>query len=491
MVDFSELRKQRQTAEPVDPFAIFKRLPKPPHMNDLWDGQSKALEAWVKRRAENDLVIKLNTGGGKTLVGLLIGQSLLNELKAPVLYLCPTKQLVEQTLEKAGEVTIPAVSYRGDFDEFLNANAICIATYKALFNGLSKFGVLGSGKEPVKLGGVICDDAHSAFGTVRESFTISIKKAEMPEIYAEIAGRFRSDINAVGRGGTFDDVVERGDAGIIEVPYPAWFAKSGEVRQLIAREHAEEFKFVLPLLRDFFPLSHAFINAREIAITAMQPLVHLFPSFAECKRRVFMSATIADDSAIVRTFDANPKAIATPIIPESLAGVGERMILAPSLMNIKEDAIDVAKSVVEELSKKVGTVVLVQSEWQAKQDWGDATTIATEDDVATAVRQLVTGQSTGPFTFPNRYDGLDLVANACRLLVLHGLPRATNAYELFRAEVLRGNSSINIGIAQRFEQGIGRGTRGAGDYCVVLLVGKDLTSWISRSESLALLTPST
>jgi hypothetical protein len=82
-------------------------------------------------------------------------------------------------------------------------------------------------------------------------------------------------------------------------------------------------------------------------------------------------------------------------------------------------------------------------------------------------------------------------ADACRLLVLDGLPTATNAYELFRAEILRGNSSINIGLAQRVEQAIGRGTRGAGDYCVVLLHGKDLTAWVTRSASLSLMTPST
>jgi hypothetical protein len=52
-----------------------------------------------------------------------------------------------------------------------------------------------------------------------------------------------------------------------------------------------------------------------------------------------MSATIADDSSIVRTFDAKPKAIEHPIIPDSLAGVGERMILAPGLMmlGIRDD----------------------------------------------------------------------------------------------------------------------------------------------------------
>jgi replicative superfamily II helicase len=124
MVDFTKLRSERKQTVPTDPAAIFQRLPKPPHINDLWDGQSKALTAWNDRRQESDLVIKLNTEGGKTLVGLLIAQSLLNELREPVVYLCPNNQLVEQTLEKASEVGLSAVRYGGtELDaEFLNAH---------------------------------------------------------------------------------------------------------------------------------------------------------------------------------------------------------------------------------------------------------------------------------------------------------------------------------------------------------------------------------
>ncbi len=47
-----------------------------------------------------------------------------------------------------------------------------------------------------------------------------------------------------------------------------------------------------------------------------------------------MSATIADDSEIVRTFGASQTAIAKPVTSESLAGVGERMILVPGVMKL-------------------------------------------------------------------------------------------------------------------------------------------------------------
>jgi replicative superfamily II helicase len=146
MVDFNKLRSQSQRPAPADPLEIFRRLPKPQGINDLYTSQAEVLEAWFKRRGERDTVVKLHTGGGKTLVGLLMAQSTLNELKEPVLYLAPTTQLVNQTLDKARSLGINAVPYvRGQplADDFLNGNAIMVASYKALFNGFSKFGVRG------------------------------------------------------------------------------------------------------------------------------------------------------------------------------------------------------------------------------------------------------------------------------------------------------------------------------------------------------------
>src|SRR5713101_3926671 len=90
MVNFDELRSTASKVKAVDPIEIFRRLPKPPGINDLYSSQAEVLEAWHARRHEKDLVVKLHTGGGKTLVGLLIAQAVLNETREPVIYLAPT-----------------------------------------------------------------------------------------------------------------------------------------------------------------------------------------------------------------------------------------------------------------------------------------------------------------------------------------------------------------------------------------------------------------
>ncbi len=66
-----------------------------------------------------------------------------------------------------------------------------------------------------------------------------------------------------------------------------------------------------------------------------------------------MSATISDDSEIVRAFGASADAVAKPIATTSLAGVGERMILIPGLMKLGGAAIaPMVKTIASKLAEK-------------------------------------------------------------------------------------------------------------------------------------------
>lgn len=85
MVDFKKLRESKSKPKPVHPREVFNSLPKPPGINDLYASQAEVLEAWFARRTDRDVVVKLHTGGGKTLVGLLMAQSVMNELGTTVL----------------------------------------------------------------------------------------------------------------------------------------------------------------------------------------------------------------------------------------------------------------------------------------------------------------------------------------------------------------------------------------------------------------------
>ena len=139
----------------------------------------------------------------------------------------------------------------------------------------------------------------------------------------------------------------------------------------------------------------------------------------------------------------------------------------------------------------VGSVILVPSRFTAN-NWQEVATFAqSSEQVEKYVKTLQEGKSRGPFVFANRYDGIDLPHNACRLLIISGLPRGASEYEQYRNNMLLGGAALNSALAQRIEQGMGRAARGPGDYCVVIVTGKDLIRWIGRPNNVNLLTSST
>jgi len=192
MVDFKKLRESKSKPKPIHPRDIFNSLPKPPGINDLYASQAEVLDGWFGRRTDRDVVIKLHTGGGKTLVALLMAQSVMNELGEPVIYLAPTNQLVDQVIAKSQEYGIQTIPYvRGEAlaSEFFDGKAVLVGAYGTLFNGRSKFGVRNSGQAVVKAGAIILDDAHVALSSVRDVFSLTIWVAKHPEVYADLAGR--------------------------------------------------------------------------------------------------------------------------------------------------------------------------------------------------------------------------------------------------------------------------------------------------------------
>lgn len=362
-VDFEKLRASKKKPKQIDPIEIFRRLPKPAGINDLYTSQAEVLSGWFKRRGDKDVVVKLHTGGGKTLVGLLIAQSTINETGEPALYLVPTVQLVNQTLAKAQAHGIPAVPYRRGEpldDNFVNGSAIMVATYNALFNGRSRFGLRGAAILQ-SVGVVILDDAHVAFSVIRDSFTLQVKASDDRERFQELTGLFRKAFKDTDRLGTFDDVVSGAEFGVIEVPYWAWHDQIDVVREQLKAD-ADRYGLVWPLLRDRLHLCHALISKDSFTITPLLPLVDAFPSFSEAPRRVYMSATIADDSEIIRTFDANPEFVQNALSSRSLAGVSERMVLIPDLMPFAFAGRSAAKQLLNwVVGNKLGTAVLVPS----------------------------------------------------------------------------------------------------------------------------------
>ena len=202
----------------TDPRDLFSALPEKVSGLDYLRGpQDQVLDAWHKRRKERDLVIKMNTGGGKTLVGLLIARSWLNEGIKPVAYLVPDSFLTAQVTTEAKRVGI-ATTDDPNSPDYQQGRAVLVGTFKKLFNGQSVFGVGGSVSKPAlhRLEGVIIDDAHACIAEADHVFRLRVEHDS--DAYSNLRRLFADDLKAQSPNGLLDLEARRPTA-IQEIPF--------------------------------------------------------------------------------------------------------------------------------------------------------------------------------------------------------------------------------------------------------------------------------
>ena len=120
--------------------------------------QGDVLHRWYETRTQRDTVIKMNTGGGKTVVGLLALKSCINEGFGPAVYVAADHYLCSQVRSEAADLGLAVVDEPRSLD-FQTGRAILVIPIHTLANGMSKFGV---GREMhIEIGSIVIDDAHA------------------------------------------------------------------------------------------------------------------------------------------------------------------------------------------------------------------------------------------------------------------------------------------------------------------------------------------
>ena len=467
----------------LHPRDIFFTLNRNPSFSFPRDIQTEVMNRWFDNRENKDSVIKLNVGSGKTLVGLLLLQSSLNEGKGPSLYVCPDKQLTHQVIQEAEALGIEVTDDPRNAD-YTAGEKICVVNVYKLFNGKSVFGV---GTTKIDIGSLIIDDAHACVSTISDQFRITLPNTH--EAYGRILTFLAEDLRGYNEA-RFLDVEASDPRSYMDVPFWSWHAHSPKILRVL-HEHQgdDELQFTYPLLREILPQCRCVIGGQRLEIEPYFPATDLIQSFRRAKRRIYMTATLADDSVIVTHFGATQGSLGTPIVPSSSQSMGERMILMPQELNPDLTTSEI-QTLLAQLAQKENVVVIVPSE-QAAGEWGNiAHQILIGEQVAAGVERLRNGH-VGLTVLVNRYDGIDLPGNACRVLVLVDLPEVSSYSDLVDSEVLSGTTVNLRRQVERIEQGMGRGVRSNEDYCVVLLLGPKLTRRLRSSEGQQLLTPAT
>ena len=102
MVDFRKKLKDKSIVKAIEPKLIYEELDRQASAGPLRPIQEKILEDWYNNNfKDKDVVIKLHTGEGKTLIGLLALQSRIHAGEGPCLYICPSQYLAVQVSNDA------------------------------------------------------------------------------------------------------------------------------------------------------------------------------------------------------------------------------------------------------------------------------------------------------------------------------------------------------------------------------------------------------
>lgn len=471
-LDFSKLRASGAGGALINPREIFSSLPqkatKYAYMRDV---QAEVLDQWFARRDERDLVVKMNTGAGKTVVGLLALTSAVNEGAGPALYLTPDRYLAEQVLKEASQLGISAVDDPRR-SEYITAKAICITTVHKLFNGKTVFG-LGS-DERLPIGTVLVDDAHACLDVARSQFSLEVTRGQpvfealLNLVYPALEQQSRATAVQLKDGDT---------SAYMLVPPWHWAAVQEQVVELLTPLRNERWmQFHWPLVKEVLALCRVVASGDRLLISPPCLPVGSVPSFRLTKRRIYLTATLADDSILVTDFAADPASVARPLTPANASDLGDRMILSPLETHPTLDHTSLRR-LLHRLASEVNVVVIAPSIARAKV-WADVSTeVHTADTLAEIVARLRSGH-VGVVVLVNKYDGVDLPDDACRILVIDGLPRATSLIDRVEASCLDGTDGLMKRQLQKVEQGMGRGVRSNEDHCVVVLSDARLASTI-------------
>jgi replicative superfamily II helicase len=479
MIDFKKRLDKPSAEKPINPIEIYDRLDRASDKGPLRPSQIAVLEEWHKnRRNMRDVILKLNTGQGKTLVGLLMLQSKMNEEESSALYLCPNNFLVNQTVTQAKQFGIICVTAEGDLPvDFLDGKSILVASIQKLFNGLSKFKL---GPQSISVPNIVIDDAHACIDSIRDSYTIKLS-SEHPA-YQEIIDLFSAGLEEQGAG-TYADIRRKDFGAFLPVPYWEWSDRNSDVVRILAK-YVDQVKFAWPLIRDILKDCLCIISGQSLEISPYRPPLQMFGTYDKAKNRVFMSATITDDSFLIKGLGLSEGTVNDPLIYKDEKWSGEKLILIPSLINSSLTDIEIVPEFAKTSpSRKMGIVVLCPS-FEATIIWKAAGAyVANKEDIQSRIEMLRNGDCNETLVIANRYDGIDLPDDACRILIMDSKPFSEDLLDRYIEQCREGSEVVAVKTARIIEQGLGRSVRGEKDYSVIILTGSDLVRCIKNRDA--------
>ncbi len=479
------------TAAVASPAELFYQLRRSDEIKHLWAHQRDVLDLYVQNSDSRNLALELPTGCGKTLIAMLIGEFCRREKDQRVVYLCPTKQLCAQVQNQAGSYGIKTTLLVGpkrnfdkaEFNLYETSKSIAVTTYSALFNSYPAFG------DPDL---ILLDDAHAAENYISNMWSMSVTKSAHEDFFDAIVTFLAESIPQEMYQRIRSGLTSPWDDSAVQlVPLPLYVEHIDDLEKICTRycikDYDEELYYSRGVLGGHLHACNIYISSSRILIRPYIPPTLTHAPFANADQRIFMSATLGSSGDLER-FTGIGKIKRVPVPGNwDQKGTGRRLILFPDLI---KDANAPEKMLTNFVEGKHRTLILTPDGYSAnalRDKYEEQSTILGAEDVEKSLTPFTTQQPPAALILANRYDGIDLQGDACRQLVVAGLPASTDLQEKFLHQKLGATSLLRDRIRTRLTQGLGRCTRDESDYSIALLIGDPLLSWCSKGVNTRLL----
>ncbi|MEQ7417379.1 DEAD/DEAH box helicase [Xanthomonas campestris pv. campestris] len=449
--------------------------------------QSEVMKAFADTAIEKpDVALQLPTGSGKTLVGTLIAEWIRRKKGERVVYLAPTKQLVNQVVHQCEtKYGIQANGFTGSAThysplartEYKTAEKIAITNYSSLFNTNPFFNDADV---------IIIDDSHAAENYIAGMWSVSILKSDESHtpcfnaIISCLKPHLDDSANYKVRSSR-----DENNGWIDKLPTPLFHKTTNEIRAILD-EYSKDIpsiKYPWGLVRGNLHACQLYFNESEILIRPLIPPTWTHSAFTRARQRIYMSATLGAGGDLERLFGRKSiHRISTPTGWDK-QGVGRRLFLFPGMSlddqectNLRLQMMKMAgRSLVLVPSKPHGETIRSEIETRISYKTLDASDIEVTKDPFLKEDQAVA-------IIANRYDGIDFPGNECRVTFVEGLPTATNMQERFLMSRMAANILFNERVQTRVLQAIGRCTRSLEDYSAVIVNGLDLQDYLTDKK---------
>lgn len=453
---------------------------------DLWRAyQTEGLQS-------KDVALHLPTGGGKTLVGLVLAEWRRRCFGERVVYLCPTHQLVHQVAAQAKDkFGIPVAALvgskrnydRGTASSYQSGEQIAISTYSSLFNTAPFF------NDPHV---IVLDDAHASEHYIADMWSLEVKQGEGDVEYNALVALLRRHIPFSHYQKLVDPSEGGRDRGWVDkLPTPTLLQISEELIAICDQLFTDgENGFVWSTIRDHLLACHFYFAPGRLLIRPVLPPTSSHRPFIQARQRIYMSATLGEAGELERITGRYPIQRLAPKTGWERQTIGRRYFMMPDMSLDDGDQIILCGSLINKAGR---ALVLTPDERQAEKfrrivRTDTSARLFTAKDIEQSKKEFLSSPS-AVAVVANRYDGIDFPEDECRLLFVEGLPKATNLQEQFLITRLGSSDTLRVRILTRIVQAFGRCTRSDKDYSTVVLRGEELTKYIVSQENRAPLHP--